>query len=205
MSSNKNTEDTALASFTDDGEEVFQGEIVEYTHTEIATVTSVEQMVNDAPAALPAELAGQLDLRAWYYSLARGDDYEDKDPNAVMRKLLLQTANAKTAADLFERSKAVGLQGLVRNIPGAGTGPVDIYGLHVARSHMEGGVRTFMVLDIASRRTGETLTTTTGSQEIQMQVLGFLAFGVWPIPCQIKRMDVKDKGGRYMFRLYPLD
>lgn len=205
MSNKRDTQETPVASFIEGAGEVFQGEIMEYAHTEIATVTSVEQLILDGPAPLPASLEGQLNLRDWYYSLARGDEYEDKDPNAVMRKLLLQTANAKTAADLFERSKAVGLQGLVPNVPGAGTGPVDIYGLHVARSHMEGGVKTFTVLDIASRRTGETLTTTTGAQELQMQVLGFLAFGIWPIECQIKRMDVKDKGGRYMFRLYPLD
>lgn len=204
--SNKNSTETApVDGFTDDGQEIFKGEIVEYEYTELSTITSVEQRIIDGPAPLPATLEGQLDLHAWYDTLAKGAEYADPDPNAVMRKLLLQTANAKSAEELFERTRAVGLQELIPNRPGAGSGPVDIFGLHVAASHLKGGVKCFMVLDIASRRTGESIVTTTGAQEFQMQVLGFLAFGVWPIPCQIKRMDVQDKGGRYMFRLYPLD
>lgn len=205
MASSKEVEKADTAGFTDDGQEIFQGEIVEYGFTELETVTSVEKFITEGPAKLPAQLDGQLDLSAWYYSLARGDKFIDKDPNAVMRKMLLQTANAKTAEELFETRKAVGLQGLIKNVPGAGTGPIDIVGLNVIASHLDGGVPCFMVLEIRSRRTGEILVTTTGAQEMQMQILGFLTFGVWPIPCQIKRIDVKDKGGRYMFRLYPVD
>ena len=88
---------------------------------------------------------------------------------------------------------------------GAGTGPIDIDGLHVSESQLKGGVPCFMILNITSRRTGETLVTSTGAQELQMQVLGHLVFGIWPIPCQIKRMDVTDKGGRGMLRMFPLD
>lgn len=184
---------------------IFTGEIVEYERVEISTVTSVEQAIIDGVATLPPALDGALDLAAWYYSLARGDKYVSKDPNAIMRKLLMQTANAKTAEDLFERTKALGLQGLIPNVPGRGSGPIDIIGLNVVESHADGGVPCFMVLEIQSRRTGERLITTTGAQEMQMQVLGCLTFGIWPIPCQIKRIDVKDKGGRHMFRLYPVD
>ena len=205
MTKVKDTAEPQENGFTDGGEEIFHGEIVEYTHTEIATVTSVEQLIIDAPAPLPQSLEGTLEMRDWYYSLARGDAYTDKDPNAVMRKILLQTANAKRPEDLFERSKAVGLQALIPNEPGRGSGPINIDGLHVSETQLKGGVPCFMVLNITSRRTGETLVTSTGAQELQMQVLGFLAFGIWPIECQIKRMDVKDKGGRYMFRLFPLD
>lgn len=205
MVKGKEVEVAETAGFTDAGEEIFKGEIVEYEFTELTTVTSVEQAIIDGPAKLPAQLEGQLDLAAWYYSLARGDKFKDKDPNAIMRKLLMQTANAKTADDLFERTKAMGLQGLIPNVPGYGTGPIDIVGLNVVASHLDGGVPCFMILDIVSRRTGEHLITTTGAQEMQMQVLGFLTFGVWPITCQIKRIDVKDKGGRHMLRLYPVD
>lgn len=202
----KSTEVAIPEGFADDEDTgIFTGEIVEYDRVEISTVTSVEQSIIDGVATLPQALAGTIDLAAWYYSLARGDKYISKDPNAIMRKLLMQTANAKTADDLFERTKAMGLQGLIPNVPGKGSGPIDIIGLNVVESHMEGGVPCFMVLEIQSRRTGETLITTTGAQEMQMQVLGCLTFGIWPIPCQIKRIDVKDKGGRFMFRLYPLD
>lgn len=193
-------------SFSDDDDTgIFTGEIVEYERTEISTVTSIEQSIIDGVATLPPALDGQLDLAAWYYSLARGDKYISKDPNAIMRKLLMQTANAKTAEDLFERTKAMGLQGLIPNVPGRGSGPIDIIGLNVVESHLDGGIPCFMILEIQSRRTGERLITTTGAQEMQMQVLGCLTFGMWPIPCQIKRIDVKDKGGRFMLRLYPLD
>lgn len=205
MTSKKTEETAEVEGFTDAGEEIFRGEIVEYQHTELDTVTSIEKYILDGPAALPAALEGTLDLKDWYYSLARGDAYTDKDPNAVMRKILLQTANAKTPDELFQRTKAVGLQELIPNRAGAGTGPIDIDGLHVSESQRKGGVPCFMVLNLTSRRTGETLVTSTGAQELQMQICGFLAFGVWPIPCQIKRMDVTDKGGRGMFRLFPLD
>lgn len=205
MSSKKTEETAEVEGFTEAGEEIFKGEIVEYSHTEISTVTSIEQLIIDGPAPLPASLDGQLELRDWYYSLARGDAYKDKDPNAVMRKILLQTANATRPEDLFERSKAVGLQQLVPNEPGRGTGPINIDELHVSESQMKGGVPCFCVLGITSRRTGEHIITSTGAQEVQMQLCGFLAFGIWPIECQIKRIDVKDKGGRYMFRLFPLD
>lgn len=184
---------------------IFTGEIVEYDRVEISTVTSVEQSILDGVAKLPDALSGTIDLHAWYKSLANGDKYISKDPNAIMRKLVMQTANAKTADELFERNKAFGLQGLIPNVPGRGSGPIDIIGLNVVESHMDGGIPCFMVLEIQSRRTGETLITTTGAQEMQMQVLGCLTFGIWPIPCQIKRIDVKDKGGRHMLRLYPLD
>lgn len=204
--SNKQHEPSAeLVGFTDNGEEIFQGEVVEYTHTEISTVTSIEQLIIDGPAPLPDTLHGAIDLQAWYNSLAKGDAYKDPDPNAVMRKILLQTANATTPEGLFQRSKAVGLQELIPNRAGAGTGPINIDGLHVSETTKKGGVPCFMVLNITSRRTGETLVTSTGAQELQMQILGFLAFGIWPIECQIKRMDVTDKGGRGMFRLFPLD
>lgn len=205
MSTKKTEDQSAPDGFTDGGEEIFQGEIVEYSHTEISTVTSIEQLILDGPAELPDTLKGTLELQDWYYSLARGDAYKDKDPNAVMRKILLQTANAQRPEDLFERTKAVGLQGLIPNEAGRGSGPVNIDELHVSETQLKGGVPCFMVLGITSRRTGEHLITSTGAQELQMQVLGFLTFGIWPIPCQIKRLDVKDKGGRYMFRLFPLD
>lgn len=205
MTSKTSKEIVPADSFSDDDGGIFTGEVVEYGFTELTTVTSVEQSIIDGVAKLPDSLNGQIDLAQWYYSLARGDKYISADPNAIMRKLLLQTANAKTVDDLFERTKAMGLQGLIPNVPGKGSGPIDIIGLNVVESHLDGGVPCFMILEIMSRRTGERLITTTGAQEMQMQVLGCLTFGIWPIPCQIKRIDVKDKGGRYMFRLYPLD
>lgn len=185
--------------------EVVEGEIVEPSAIVLADKTALEVLIDESQIKMPAMLDGAVVLHDWYHSLAYRAPYQDPDPDRVMRKILLQTANATKVEDLFERSKPLGLQNMVKNEPGAGTGPVRIVDLHVAESDLKGSVPCFMVLTLESMRTGEVVITTTGAQELQMQVLGFITFSVWPIECQIKRMDVKDKGGRYMFRMYPLD
>jgi len=40
---------------------------------------------------------------------------------------------------------------------------------------------------------------------VQATLLGLLVNGMWPIRCQIKRGESKDKGGRYLLFVLPPD
>jgi hypothetical protein len=191
------------------------GEVMEAPHqgadievrpvAQVVETTSVEAILAAGAPALPAEFEDSFSLTAWYASLAYRQPYEERDPEHITRKLLRKTFMAKTAADVFEHVKPQGLQMLIPNQPGATSGPVRIVDLYVAESDKKGGVPCFMVLDVVNLRTGDIVTTTTGAQELQAQMLTFLALGVWPIEGQFKRIDAKDKGDRYMMRFFPVD
>lgn len=184
---------------------VVGAEVAVQAQAQIVVQTSIETLLLETKPTLPATLDGAFELMPWYRSLAYREPYEEKDPERVARKIMLRTFQAKDAAAVFEHQKPFGLQGLVRNQPGASTGPIDIVDLYVAESEHKTGVPCFMVMEIVSRQTGDMLTTTTGAQEVQAQVLSLIALGIWPISCEIKRIDAQDRGGRYMFRVFPLD
>lgn len=184
---------------------VVGSEVAVQAEAQIVVQTSIETVLLEQKSLLPAALDGAFELMPWYRSLTLREPYEEKDPERIARKIMLRTFQAKDAASVFEHQKPFGLQGLVRNQPGASTGPIDIVDLYVAESEHKTGVPCFMVMEIMSRVTGDLLTTTTGAQELQAQVLSLVALGVWPITCEIKRIDAKDRGGRYMFRAFPLD
>lgn len=172
--------------------------------SQVVVQTSIETLLLETSPALPAALDGAFKLMEWYRSLAYGEPYAELDPERIAKKIMLRTFQAKDAAAVFEHQKPFGLQGLVRNQPGATTGPIDIVDLYVAESEHKTGVPCFMVMEIVSRNTGESLTTTTGARELQAQILSLVALGIWPIECEIKRIDAQDRGGRYMFRAFPL-
>lgn len=184
---------------------VVGAEVAVQAQAQIVVQTSIETLLLETKPQLPLALDGAFELMSWYRSLAYREPYEEKDPERVARKIMLRTFQAKDAAAVFEHQKPFGLQGLVRNQPGASTGPIDIVDLYVAESEHKTGVPCFMVMEIVSHKTGDVMTTTTGAQEVQAQILSLIALGVWPIPCEIKRIDAQDRGGRYMFRVFPLD
>jgi hypothetical protein len=70
---------------------------------------------------------------------------------------------------------------------------------------MTEGAPCYMILDYISLDTGAKRKTTTGATQLQAQILRLIGFGIWPIRCQIKRTERKDKGGRFLFWLYPVD
>jgi hypothetical protein len=156
-------------------------------------------------AALPEELQGVIDLSKWAESLINHAPYDEPDPNYLPRLLLIQTLEATAPEQVFTPNDLDGLQKIIGNMPGAGTGPIEIDGLYVASSSMSEGAPCYMILDYVSLDTGVRRKTTTGATQLQAQILRLLGFGIWPIRCQIKRTERKDKGGRYLFWLFPPD
>lgn len=159
----------------------------------------------ESPAQLPADLADHLDLTAWANALVNHAPYTEKDPNYLSRLLLIQTLEATSPEQVFNPNDLDGLQKVIGNAPGAGTGPIEINGLYVASSSMNEGAPCYMILDYVSLDTGAKRKTSTGATQLQAQILRLIGFGIWPIRCQIKRTERKDKGGRFLFWLFPVD
>lgn len=158
-----------------------------------------------AAARLPSELDGLINLSAWAECLINGKKYNEPDPDYLSRTLLTQTLMAETPEDVFNVNDLDGLQKLIPNGPGLGTGPVEINGLYVAHSSLNDKNATYMIMDITDLETGNITKTTTGAGQLQAQIMRLLGFGIWPIRCQIKRTERKDRGGRYLFWLFPVD
>ena len=158
-----------------------------------------------SPATLPPDLEGLFTLQAWAESLINHRPYVEPDPNYLSRLLLIQTLEATTPEQVFNPNDLDGLQKIIGNAPGAGTGPIEINGLYIASSDMTEGAPCYMILDYVSLDTGAKRKTTTGATQLQAQILRLLGFGIWPIRCQIRRTERKDKGGRFLFWLFPPD
>lgn len=154
---------------------------------------------------LPAQLEGVIDLSSWANSLANGTPYTEPDPEALSRMLLVATLTASTADDVFANNGVQGLQEAIPNAPGAGTGLISINGIYVSPSDQQDGLPCYMILDTVSEDTGMVAKYTTGAGQLQAQMLRLISLGVWPIRCKIVRLDRKDKGGRYLFWLFPPD
>lgn len=154
-------------------------------------------------APLPEQLAGKIVLSAWAESLVNGVKYEDPDPNYLSRLLITQTLTAESLDKVFEQGAIQGLQKAIPNVPDAGTGPIVITDLYVTGSDLNEGVPCYVIITATHVETGEISKYTTGAQQLQAQILASLSWGHWPIPCQIKRIDRKDKSGKYLFWMFP--
>lgn len=159
----------------------------------------------DSPAGLPEALQGLFTLSAWAESLVNGRPYDEPNPNYLSQLLLRQTLEATSPEQVFSPNDLDGLQKIIPNVPGGGTGPIEIDGLYVARSDMTEGAPCYMILDYADLETGARRKTTTGATQLQAQILRLLGFGIWPIRCNIRRTERKDRGGRFLFWLFPPD
>lgn len=155
--------------------------------------------------ALPAQLDGRFTLSSWAASLVNGAPYHEPDPEYLSRLLLVQTLTAENEAAVFDRAGIKGLQDAIPDSPGAGTGLGFINDLYIAESDKQDGYPCYMIFSFLDADSQTEQRYTTGAGQLQAQVLRLLSLGVWPIPCQIKRIDRKDKGGRYLFWLYPPD
>lgn len=165
------------------------------------TVVSNRLMPGRAP--LPDVLQGKLVLSDWADALVNHTAYREVDPDYLSRMLLVQTLEAQTPDEVFEQSGIRKLQELIPNAPGLGTGPVEIVDLYVTASDFGEGAPCYMIVDIIDETTGEAVRFSTGATQLQAQIIALLSFGTWPIKCQIKRTERKDRGGRYLFWLFP--
>ena len=170
----------------------------------VGEVDPAEVMVRNA-APLPAALEGKLVLSSWAQSLVNHVPYAEPDPDYLSRMLLVQTLTAETPDAVFEQAGLRKLQEAIPNVPGGSTGPVEIYGLYVTGSDFGEGAPCYMILDTRDLETASEVKYTTGATQLQAQILRLVSFGVWPIRCKITRTERKDRGGRFLFWLFPPD
>lgn len=154
-------------------------------------------------ANLPEKLQGKIILSDWADALVNHTAYKEVDPDYLSRMLLVQTLTAQTPEEVFEQSGIRKLQELVPNAPGLGTGVVEIADLYVTSSDFGEGAPCYMIVDIVDETTGDAIRFSTGATQLQAQIIALLSFGTWPIRCQIKRTERKDRGGRFLFWLFP--
>lgn len=152
---------------------------------------------------LPEILRDKIILSAWANSLVNRVEYMEPDPDYLSRLLITQTLTATSLEAVFEQNQIRGLQKAIPQVPDAGTGPIEIYDLYVTSSDLNEGAPCYMILSCTHLETGEQTKYTTGSQQLQAQVLAALGHGMWPIRCNIKRLDRKDKGGKFLFWMFP--
>lgn len=159
----------------------------------------------DKHVQLPDGLEGNIDLSSWANALYNGTPYREPDEGYLSRLLIRQTLEATSPEQVFTPNDLDGLQKLIPNVPHAGTGPIEINGLYVAKSSMDAGAPCYMIFDYIDLETGAVRKTTTGATQLQAQILRLISFGTWPIRGNIKRTERKDKGGRFLFWLFPPD
>ena len=157
------------------------------------------------PAPLPDELQGLFDLKSWATSLITHEPYNEPNPEYLSQMLMVQTLTAATIEDVFAQQSVRKLQEAIPNVPQASTGAIAINDLYVTSSDFGEGAPCYMIFGAADLETGLFARYSTGAQGLQAQVIRILSFGMWPIKCKITRMDNKDKGGRFMFRMFPPD
>lgn|SRR5487761_267994 len=154
---------------------------------------------------LPEILQGKFELTPWAESLVNRAPYNEPDPDYLSRMLLVQTLTAETAEAVLTQSGIRKLQESIPNVPGASTGPVEIYDLYVTGSDFGEGAPCYMILSVRDLETGFESKYTTGATQLQAQTLKLISLGTWPIRCKITRTERKDKGGRFLFWLFPPD
>lgn len=155
------------------------------------------------PAELPTELKGLFDIKDWVRALMTGEKYTELNPDFMAQRMMMLTLSATTVEEVLADEPMEGLQNLIPDAPWMGTGNITLTGLYVARSELENGAPTYMLLEYVREDRWEEVTTTTGATKLQLQFASMLAMGIWPIRGQIKRTDRKDRGGRHLFSFYP--
>lgn len=158
-----------------------------------------------AGIALPAQLEGTMNLSDWAESLANHVPYNEPDPNYLSRMLLVQTLTAETTDDVFAQAGIRKLQESIPNVPNASTGPVELFDLYVTGSDFGEGAPCYMIMSLRDLETGFESKYTTGASQLQAQILRLISLGVWPIRGKITRTERKDRGGRFLFWLFPPD
>lgn len=154
---------------------------------------------------VPEALGAIINVQEWASSLLRKTPYHEPNPEFISTMIAFQTITAQSIEEVFAQSGVKGLQDTIADSPGATTGPIEITDVYVAASDFEAGNPCFVIITATDLETGEEWKRTTGATNVQATILGLLLNGMWPIKCQIKRGDTKDKGGRYLLFVLPPD
>lgn len=154
---------------------------------------------------LPANFNKIINPGAWVNAILYGDTYREPDQDFISRMLAAQSIFADKPEDAFASAGVRRLQKWLPDTPGATTGPMEITDLYVAESDFETGNPTFVLVTCMMLMDGTEEKWSTGATNIQATLIGLLRNGVWPIRCQVKRGDSKDKGGKYLIFMLPPD
>jgi len=154
---------------------------------------------------LPANFTRIINPAAWVNAILYGDKYKEPDPEFISRMLAAQSIFADTPEAAFASAGVRKLQEWLPDTANASTGPMEITDLYVAASDFETGNSCFVLVTCVMLVDGTEEKWSTGATNIQATLIGLLRNGVWPIRCQVKRGDSKDKGGKYLMFLLPPD
>lgn len=154
---------------------------------------------------IPEAVNDIINMEAWASAVVRGTPYKEPDPDFIMRSLAIKAITAETPDEVFRQHNIRRAQEWITDEPGAGTGPIEILDLYVAESDFETGSPSYVIMSCVSLETGEEYKLTTGARNVQATLIGLIVSGVWPIRVQIKRGEMKDKGGRYLLFMLPPD
>ena len=156
-------------------------------------------------AKVPEVISSVVNVTAWVSAVLTGSAYIEPDPEFVARRIAFATITAETIEAVFAQANIKGLQKIIPDTPGATTGPLELVDLYVASSDFETGNPSYVIVTAIDMELGTELKFTTGATGVQSTLIGLLLHGVWPIKCQIKRGDGKDKGGRHLLFVLPPD
>lgn len=154
---------------------------------------------------VPPALNSIIHVEGWVKSILLKERYTEPNPDFISTMIAFQTITSQSVEEVFAQAGVKGLQQTLANVPGATTGPIEITDLYVAESDYEVGSPCFVIITATDLETGEEWKRTTGATNVQATILGLLLNGMWPIRCQIKRGETKDKGGRYLLFVLPPD
>jgi hypothetical protein len=156
-------------------------------------------------AKLPEAFNKIIHFEGWAQAVVNGSTYSEPEPDFISRMLAVQAITADTVEQVWQAAGVKQLQKMIPDLPGASTGPLEITDLYVAESDFETGNPTYVIITATHLEQGDERKFTTGATNVQATLIGLLRHGMWPIRCQIKRGDSKDKGGRYLLFMLPPD
>lgn len=165
----------------------------------------VERKATIDVSKIPYQLQEHISFQGWANSLVNGESYTEPDPEYLSRTLMLATLTATTPEEVMQQAGIKKLQEAIPNVPGAGLGNCEIDELYVTDSDYGEGMPTYIIFRATDQDTGFSSRYTTGASQLQAQMLTLVRLGQYPIRGSIRRTDRKDKGGRYLFWLFPPD
>lgn len=165
----------------------------------------IQRILNGELPALPPAIAETVNLRGWLASLLVGADYHEPDEGYLAREMGLNTLLGSIEDMASDADGLPGIQDIVENFAGATTGPIRVTDIYVTSSSLDEGQKTYLILTYISLENNEEVRCSTGATAIQFGMARYLMGGIWPIECQIVRLATKDKGGRHLLKVWPVD
>lgn len=156
-------------------------------------------------ATWPEHLSSQIDFPGWVRAVVLGENYKEPIPGYISRMLAIEAILAPTPEEVYKAAGVKGLQEIVPDTPGATTGPREIIDIYVAESDIETGYSCFIIIEWFDLELGTKSKVTTSATNVMSTMIGLLKFGQWPIRCQVKRGDSKDKSGKHLLLMLPPD